>query len=147
MSDKLNEILSFANENPSSWFATSENNQPHVRGLLMWYADESGFYFHTAKAKRIFSQIQQNSKVEVAFIRNGDDPARFETLHVTGEAEVVQDEELLKRLYKERAWLWNNIKNSGVDTEVVIFRIAHGTALIWNMSWNVKEIDAPRVEF
>jgi uncharacterized pyridoxamine 5'-phosphate oxidase family protein len=147
MSKELNEVLMFANQNPSSWFATSENNQPHVRGMLMWYADESGFYFHTAKAKRIYHQIQQNSKVEAAFIRNANDPINFESLHVTGTVEIVQNEEFQKRLFKERSWLWDNIKNAEVDTEVVIFRIAHGSAYIWNMSWNIKEKDVPRVEF
>lgn len=147
MSEKINEVLLFANQNPSCWLSTSENNQPHVRGMLMWYADESGFYFHTAKAKRIYSQIRQNPKVEAAFIRNADDPINFETLHVTGTAEIVQDEEFEKRLFQERAWLWDNIKNAGVDTEAVIFRIVNGSAYIWNMSWNIKEKDAPRVEF
>lgn len=147
MNDKLNEILLFANENPSCWLATSEENQPHVRGMLLWYADESGFYFHTAKAKRLYRQIQQNPKMEAAFIRNANDPIHFESLHVTGTAEIVHDEELLKRLFQERAWLWDNIKNAGVDTEVVIFRIAHGFACIWNMSWNIKEKDIPKITF
>jgi uncharacterized pyridoxamine 5'-phosphate oxidase family protein len=115
--------------------------------MLMWFADESGFYFHTAKAKRIYNQIRQNPKVEAAYIRNASDPVNFETLHVSGTAEIIQDEELQRRLFQERAWLWDNIKHAGVDTEVVIFRIVHGSAYIWNMSWNIKEMDAPRVEF
>lgn len=147
MDDKLANILLFANQNPSSWLATSEDNQPHVRGMLMWFADETGFYFHTAKAKRHAGQIQKNPKVEAAFIRNADDPVNFETLHVTGVAEVVKSEELEKRLYQERPWLWGNIERSGVDTEVVIYRIVNGSAYIWNMSWNVKEHEAPRVNF
>jgi uncharacterized pyridoxamine 5'-phosphate oxidase family protein len=113
----------------------------------MWFADESGFYFHTAKAKRVFQQIQKNPLVEAAFIRNADDPVGFETLHVTGIAEQVEDKELEGRLYQERQWLWDNIKNAGVDTEVVIFRIVKGTAYIWNFTWNIKEQDAPRVNF
>jgi uncharacterized pyridoxamine 5'-phosphate oxidase family protein len=147
MNEKLTEVLLFANQNPSSWFATSEDNQPHVRGLLMWYADETGFYFHTAKAKRLYQQMQMNPKVEVAFIRNASDPVNFETLHITGLVEVVKDEELEKRLFQERPWLWGNIERAGIDTEVVIFRIVKGSAYIWNMSLNIKEKDAPRVEF
>jgi pyridoxamine 5'-phosphate oxidase len=147
MNEKLTEVLLFANQNPTCWLATSEDNQPHVRGMFMWYADETGFYFHTAKAKRIYHQMQANPKVEAAFIRNANDPVNFETLHVTGLAEMVNDVELEKRLFQERPWLWKNIKNAGVDTQVIIFRIAHGSAYVWNMSLNIKEINASRIEF
>jgi uncharacterized pyridoxamine 5'-phosphate oxidase family protein len=146
MSTTLTDVLLFANQNPSSWFATSEENQPHVRGMLLWYADETGFYYHTSDAKRLYRQITSNPKVEVAFIRNANEPS-FETLHVTGIAEEVKDEALKERLYKERPWLLENIKNSGFKSNCVIFRITRGSAYIWNMSWNIKEAQIPRVEF
>jgi uncharacterized pyridoxamine 5'-phosphate oxidase family protein len=146
MNEKLNEVLLFANQNPSSWFSTSENNQPHVRGMLMWFADETGFYFHTAKAKNIYRQMKQNPKVEVAFMRNADKPD-FEMLRVTGVVEELHDAELESRLKKERAWLWGNVEQAGVDPEVVLFRVVKGSAYIWNMSWNVRENEIPRVNF
>ncbi len=145
-SEPLTDILLFANQNPSSWLATCEETQPRVRGMLMWFADETGFYYHTAEAKSLSSQIRKNPKVEAAFIRNADKP-EFEMLRVTGLVEIVKDEELEKRLKQERAWLWGNVQQAKVDTEVVIFRIANGSAYIWNMSWNVKEAEAPRVKF
>ena len=147
MSTTLNDVLLFANQNPSSWLATSENNQPHVRGMLMWYADETGFYYHTSDAKRLYRHIMSNPKVEVAFIRNPNDPINFETLHVTGIAEEVNDKELEERLFRERPWLWDNIKSSGFKSNCVIFRITKGSAYIWNMSWNIKEAQIPRVQF
>ena len=147
MNEKLNDVLMFANQNPSGWLATSEDNQPRVRGMLMWFADESGFYFHTGMSKSLYKQIQDNPKVEVCFVRNANDPVNFETLRVTGVAEIVNDDELYERLLQERAWLKDNIERAGVNTEVVIFRIVKGTAYIWNMSWNLKERQAPRIEF
>jgi uncharacterized pyridoxamine 5'-phosphate oxidase family protein len=147
MDEKLAEVLLFANQNPSAWLATNEGDQPHVRGMFMWFADETGFYYHTAKAKRIYQQIEVNPKVEAAFIRNANDPINFETLHVTGIMEEVQDEELEKRLFQERPWLWQNIKNANVETDVVILRIVKGSAYIWNMKLNIKEADAARVQF
>ena len=112
----------------------------------MWFADETGFYFHTARAKRMCSQIEKNPKVAAAFIRNAG-TEKFSTLHVEGTIEEVKDEELMKRLLKERSWLCDNINNSGVKTEVVIYRISHGSAYIWDMSWNVNEKNIPRVTF
>ena len=146
MNEKLTEILDFANNNPSAWLATSDKDQPHVRGMFMWFADKTGFYFHTGKAKRLYSHLVNNPKVEAAFMRNADKPD-FETLHVTGIAEFVNDEKLLNRLSKEREWIFQNIKNAHVDTEVVIFRIVKGSAYIWNMSWNLHEQDCPRIKF
>lgn len=146
MSTTMKEILEFANENATAWLATAEDNQPYVRGMWMWYADETGFYFHTAKAKRMCGQIEKNPKVAAAFIRDAE-TEKFATLHVEGTIEEVKDEALLQKLLKERAWLSANINASGVDTEVVIYRINHGTAYIWDMSWNVNESKIPRVTF
>ncbi len=146
MDELKKEILLFANQNPRSWMATSEEKQPHVRGMLMWFADETGFYYHTAMAKSLSGQIKKNPKIEVAFERKMDQPD-FEMLRVSGTAEIVKDEELEKRLKQERPWLWGNITNSKVDTEVVIFRIVNATAYIWSMKWNVREQEAPRVQF
>ena len=146
MNELLTEVLLFANQNPSSWLATCEDDQPRVRGMLLWFADETGFYYHTAMSKNLSSQIKKNPKVEAAFMRNADKP-EFEMLRVTGTVEILKDEELEKRLKQERSWLWDNVRNSRVDTEVVIFRIVNGSAYIWNMTWNVKENEAPRVQF
>ena len=146
MNELLTEVLLFANQNPSSWLATCEDGQPRVRGMLLWFADETGFYYHTAKTKSLYSQMKANPKMEAAFIRNADKP-EFEMLRVTGAVEILNDQALEKRLKEERAWLWGNIQQSAVDTEVVIFRISHGSAYIWNMEWNVREAEAPRAEF
>lgn len=146
MNELLTEILLFANKNPSSWFATCEDGQPRVRGMLLWFADESGFYYHTAMSKSLYRQIKKNPKVEVAFIRDADKPT-FEMLRITGMVEILEDKKLQKRLRQERSWLWDNVQKSKVDTEVVIFRIVNGSAYIWNMTWNVKESEAPRVNF
>lgn len=147
MNEKLNEVLTFASQNPSSWVATCEDNQPHVRGMLLWFADETGFYYHTAKAKKIYRELQNNPNIEAAFIRNANDPVNFEMLRVNGIVEFVEDKELEKRLFQERAWLWGNIERAGVDTEVSIFKITKGSAYIWNMTHNVKEGEIPRVSF
>lgn len=146
MNELMTEVLLFANQNPSSWLATCEDEQPRVRGMLLWFADETGFYYHTAMAKSLYSQIKKNPNVEAAFMRNADKP-EFEMLRVTGMTEILKDKELEKRLKQERPWLWDNVQQSKVDTEVVIFRIVNGSAYIWNMTWNVKEKEIPRVEF
>lgn len=147
MKDEMKEVLDFANKNPSCWFATCVDSQPYVRGMLMWFADESGFYFHTAASKRMCAQMKKNPNVALAFIRDANDNEKFSTLHVEGKAEEVHEKELFDRLFKERHWLWDNIVRAGVDTEVAIYRVSHGKAYIWNMSKNAHENEIPRIEF
>jgi len=41
------EILGFLNANPLCHLATVEGNKPHVRGMMLYRADENGLIFHT----------------------------------------------------------------------------------------------------
>jgi pyridoxamine 5'-phosphate oxidase len=45
------EYVDFANENKTSYLATAEGDQPRVRCLGMWFADETGFYFQAQSVK------------------------------------------------------------------------------------------------
>jgi pyridoxamine 5'-phosphate oxidase len=40
----INDCIKFTNENPVCLVATTENDQPRVRALGFWFADETGFY-------------------------------------------------------------------------------------------------------
>jgi uncharacterized pyridoxamine 5'-phosphate oxidase family protein len=48
-----NDCLKFANDNSVSFIATMDKEMPRVRAFLMWFADESGFYYHTATSESI----------------------------------------------------------------------------------------------
>ncbi len=54
------DCLKFASDNPVSFIATQDREMPRVRAFLMWFADESGFYYH-------------NPNVEVCFYHVGGD--------------------------------------------------------------------------
>lgn len=64
------DCIDFANENPVAWLATSKDDQPHVRAMGMWYADETGFYFQSAIIKDLVGEIKENPKIELAFFLN-----------------------------------------------------------------------------
>ncbi len=137
-------IVSFANQNPACHVATAEGDQPRVRGMLMWYADESGFYFHTASSKRLPKQLEKNPKVEVAFIRQTTDPSQMEALRISGVAQIINDPNLAERLFTERPWL-RDFEKIAPDSRPVIFRIANGEAYFWNMGVNMREDSVERV--
>lgn len=144
-SSNYHKILSFANQNPACHLATTEGDQPRVRGLLMWYADESGFYFHTASTKRLPKQLKANPKVEIAFLKPTDNPAEMAAMRLNGIAQIIEDKALEERLMQERPWLKDFEKISPESTPV-IFKVSNGEAFIWNMAVNLQEDKIERIK-
>ena len=64
---ELNEILKFVNDNPISFFATLDGDQPKVRALQLFSADKTGLYYSIDASKDVYKQLKVNSKVEVCF--------------------------------------------------------------------------------
>ena len=142
----IEEIREFTNQNPVTWLATTEGDQPHLRAMAMWFADETGFYYHTGSMKRLSDQLRNNPKVELGFYNPGQGMTDMQMVRITGAIELVDDTELEKRLFKERAWL-NQINEAFPDENIFIFRIAHGEAQYWNMGLNCREKVTPPIVF
>ncbi len=131
----LKRCIDFANENKLSFLATAEGDQPRVRALGFWFADQTGFYFQIGGLKPMHGQLQRNPKVEACFYKH--DPTMGAMLRVTGSVEFVTDRALKERVLKERPFL----KNFGLTVDnpnLVIFRIPHGEAHIWTLENNLK---------
>lgn len=79
-------------QNPVMYVATSENGQPHVRGILLYSADENGIVFHTGKFKALHKQLQENPKAEVCFATG-----KYQ-VRVEGEFKLVDDIEFKKEI-------------------------------------------------
>jgi len=129
------DCIKFANENPICWVATVDNNKPKVRGLAMWFADESGFYFQTGSIKAIYNQLKSNSNIELCFYKPGDKSGIM--LRIAGEAELLDDINLKNRVIKDRPFL----KDLGLSPEspnLIIFRVQKGEAYFWNWENNLK---------
>ncbi|MDQ5988149.1 MAG: hypothetical protein CSYNP_03905 [Syntrophus sp. SKADARSKE-3] len=135
----FDDCVKFAKENPVSWFATMEGDQPRVRALGIWFADSTGFYFQISSIRDSYRQLLKNPKVEFA-IHMPDDFAGT-VLRVAGTAEFLDDLELKKRVMEERPFL-KQFGLSAESTALIIFRVAHGEAFFWTMktSANPKEI-------
>ena len=128
------EILQFINENPVFYLATTEGDQPRVRGMLLFRADEDGIVFHTASSKDVAMQIKQNPKAELCFTGNG------RQIRVAGLLELVNDQELTEEIYAHpsREFL-RNWKNQGVDLLLEVYIMSNGTAVEWTMEQNFTE--------
>ncbi len=118
-------------EHPVFYLATCDGDQPRVRGMLLYRADENGIVFHTASTKDVFAQIQKNPKAEMCFSCNGMQ------IRVTGVLEQIFDEALRAEIFAHptrkflQAW-----KENGVDDLLQIFIMRHCTAVTWTMETN-----------
>jgi pyridoxamine 5'-phosphate oxidase len=136
----------FATENPVCYLATADGDQPRVRTFLLWYADESGFYFVPMSVKEVAKQLQRNPKVEVCFYNNAADPADWKQMRVMGEVEFLEDEESLEKAYQNRSFL-DDIVGYSVRPLVRPCRIPTGEAHFWTLADNMKEPEIKKIKF
>jgi uncharacterized pyridoxamine 5'-phosphate oxidase family protein len=138
------EIIEFANRNPACFLSTCDGDQPRVRGLLLWFADEKGFHFHTGSTKSLPGQLARNPKVEVAFFEPSKTGGRM--MRVTGRARILDASLHAERLLAERPWL-GDLKQGLPGMELVVFAVDQGEVHEWNMAVNGREAAQPRVTF
>ena len=143
----LNDVVKFANANPICYLATADGDQPRVRGMMIWYADDTGFYFHTGAPKKVVQQLKKNPKAEVCFFQPPETPPGGTMLRVAGKVEFLDDIALKTRLLEERPFL----RGLGVDDPaspmLAVFRIYTGEAYFWSMSENMRESESERIKF
>jgi pyridoxamine 5'-phosphate oxidase len=87
------EMYQLMNENPVFHLVTMDGDQPRVRGMLLFKADEDGIIFHTASSKDVFAQIMKNPKAELCFQGQGGQIRVAEVL------ELVKDENLTNEVF------------------------------------------------
>lgn len=141
------DCIKFANENPACYLATADGDQPRVRGFLLWFADENGFYFHTGATKSVCKQLKKNPKIEVCFFAPAPPPKVGKMLRVAGKVKFLNDLVLKARLLEERPFL----KALGIgkpdDPLLAVFQIYTGEAYFWTMENNMRESEIERIKF
>jgi pyridoxamine 5'-phosphate oxidase len=137
------DCVKFANDNKTCYLATAEGDQPRVRAMGMWYADETGFYFQAQSVKALYKQIEKNPKVEIYF--NAKDMSKV--MRVYGKAKIVTDEKIRAKCIQERPF----VKNFGITTPdnplLAVFHVYTGEAYFWTMADSMKEASLPRIKF
>ena len=132
----INDCIKFANETPVSYVATVDGDQPRVRALGFWFADETGFYFQIGAVKDMYGQLQVNNKVEACFWQP-DEESTGTMMRVAGETEFIEDPELKRKVLEDRPFL----KEFGLTVDhpgLIIFRISKGEAYFWTMETNFE---------
>lgn len=125
------EILAFLNANPGCHLATVEGDQPRVREMFMYRADDTGIIFHTGAFKSLYDQLLKNKQVEVCF--NSPD----KQVRISGVAEFIDDENLKKEILEARPFLKSVMGTPG-ERALIVFRIADCKASVWTMETNLE---------
>jgi uncharacterized pyridoxamine 5'-phosphate oxidase family protein len=137
------DCVKFANDNRTCYLATADGDQPRVRAMGMWYADETGFYFQAQTVKALYKQIEKNPKVELYF--QAKDMSKV--MRVSGKVKIITDEKIRARCIQERPF----VKNFGITTPdnplLAVFQVYTGEAFFWTMADSMKEAGLPRIKF
>jgi len=139
------DYVKFANEQGVCYIATIEGDQPRVRALRMWFADDKGFYFQTESVKSIYKQLKNNNKVELCFHASGPNAGKM--MRVTGKVEFLNDLALKSKVLTERPFLKALGIQGPEDPLLVIFRVYSGEAYFWTMANNMKEAEIEKTKF
>ena len=142
----LKDCITFANENPVCFLGTCENGQPHVRGLIMWFADDNGFYFAILSMKNMSAQLHKNPGVEICFYNHPSELNHAKSMRVTGKIEFINDPELKKKAYENRKFL-DNIAGQSIEPYLEIIRLGSGDAHFWTMADVMKEKQLEHLKF
>jgi pyridoxamine 5'-phosphate oxidase len=131
----IHDCIRFANDNKLCYLSTVDGDQPRVRALGFWFADETGFYFQTGSVKALYKQLLQNPKTEACFYKQEGMIGTM--LRVAGAVEFINDKALKQKVLEERPFL----KEYGLTIDspgLVVFKIGHGQAHFWTMENNLK---------
>lgn len=127
------EIIQFMNANPACHLATADGNQPRVRGMLMYRADEQGVLFHTGTTKDLYKQLMANPRVELCFNSMKDGVQ----VRVSGKAELVEDQKLKEEVVANRPFMKPWIEERGYQF-LAVFRVRNAAAVVWTMATNLE---------
>jgi len=129
------EIFSAISSNPAFYLATAEGNQPHVRCMFLYRADEEGILFHTATTKSVYHQIIGNNKVELCFSCGGCQ------IRICGMLEIIDDDDFKDEIAEHpsrkfmKAWKENGVFEDFYKA-IAVFRLKNGVAETWSMETN-----------
>jgi pyridoxamine 5'-phosphate oxidase len=142
----LKDCTTFAMEHAICFLATEDGGRPRVRPLLLWFADERGFYFMTMSPKALSEQLHHDPHVEVCFYNGAAELPSARSMRVTGAVEFLDDAELVHRVSEERAAL-EGLMARPLEPIAEVFRIASGEARFWTLSDILRERRVETIAF
>ena len=134
------QIFDFLNNNPAFYLATVDGNEPRVRAMLLYKADENGIIFHTGPFKEVYRQIQKNPNVQLCFYN----PQQNLQIRVRGKLEVTNDRALKEEIANHPTRMFMQSWKASCKTEdefygtFSVLRLSKGIANVWTFASNLK---------
>ena len=132
------QIFEILNKNPVLFLATLDGNEPRVRGMLLYKADENGIVFHTGPHKDVFHQISKQPSVEMCFY----DAAQNIQIRVRGVLEKIDDIKYKEEIanHPSRVFMQGWKKNCAAIDDFYnmfsVFCLKNGKANVWTFESN-----------
>lgn len=135
------EVIEAINKNPIFYLATDEGNQPRVRGMLLYKADDNEIVFHTAKLRELFTQLMDNDNAEMCFNADGVQ------IRISGKLALVEDNILKDEIANHPSRTFLNPWRKAITVEefhqqFAVFRLTKGKISLWTMERNLD----PKIE-
>lgn len=133
--DQIYEIM---RNNPVIYLATIDKDQPRVRAILLYKADDAGIIFHTGPIKEVHQQLLDNPNVQLCFY----DHAQNIQIRVRGAVELVEDDNLKEEISNHPTRIFMNSWRENCNTleefygMFSIFRLKNGIANVWTFESN-----------
>jgi pyridoxamine 5'-phosphate oxidase len=127
------EILEFATKNPVCSLATIDGNQPRVRTIMLYKADENGIIFCTGRDKAVHKQLQANPAAELCFY-NAEQGLQ---VRIEGSVEMLDDLELKKKIVEAFTFLKPWVESQGYEV-MICYRLSNARAVTWTMQTNFE---------
>jgi len=127
------EVFEFITKNPMFNLATVDGNQPHVRTMMLYKADENGIIFITGKQKAVYKQLLANPAIEMCFYSQ----AEGRQIRVEGLVELLDDLDLKKQVVEDFSFLKPWIDSQGYEV-LICYILKNGKATTWTMETNLE---------
>ncbi|MEJ2705350.1 MAG: pyridoxamine 5'-phosphate oxidase family protein [Sedimentisphaerales bacterium] len=127
------EVLEFVTKNPVCSLATIDGDQPRVRMIMLFRADENGIMFVTGRQKDLYAQLQSNPAVELCFFN----PDEGRQVRIEGAVEMLDDLELKKQVVEKFTFLKPVVESRGYDV-LICYRLKAKQATTWTMETNLE---------
>jgi pyridoxamine 5'-phosphate oxidase len=126
-------ILEFVQKNPVFSLATLEGNQPHVRLIMLYRADENGIIFITGNHKDLYKQLQANPAVEMCFYNH----EQGLQVRIEGKVVILDDLKLKKQVVEAFSFLKPFVESRGYEA-MICYNLKNGKATTWTMETNLE---------
>jgi uncharacterized pyridoxamine 5'-phosphate oxidase family protein len=120
-----NEIFEFLNNNPFFFLATSYENKPYVRGMMLHQTTRNEIIFTTTKVGDLYKHLKMNPSVELCF---SDKKLQ---IRISGTAEEIRDKPELKiEIADARPFMKPWIEKAGYKP-IAVFMLLNPFAVKW----------------